>query len=140
VESNAQHVLPSLALNAGASSVHIAYFTQHADGTVDVDMANSMNRGNSFPNSRSIRITSMPFALAPSNIQLTASTSTNYDRTIQPCYVVGEYLNVKSANGALHVLWGDGRNTVTEPVNSLDPLSGQTHPQTDVFYQKVQAQ
>ncbi len=140
VGSNVQHVLPSLAIDADPTSVHVAYYTQHADGTVDVDMANSQNRGNSFPNNRSIRITSMPFALAPSNIQLTANTSTNYDRTIQPCYVVGEYLNVKYANGAQHVLWGDGRNTVTEPVNLLDPLSGQTHPQTDVFYQKVQAQ
>jgi hypothetical protein len=140
VGSNVQHVLPSLALDAGPNGVHVAYYTQHADGTVDVDLANSLDRGDSFPNNRSIRITSMPFALAPSNIQLTANTSTNYDRTIQPCYVVGEYLNVKSANGALHLLWGDGRNSVTEPVNSLDPLSGQTHAQTDVFYQKVQAQ
>jgi hypothetical protein len=140
VASDTHHVLPSLSLDAGGVGVHVAFYTQHADGTVDVDMANSLNRGTSFPYNRSIRVTSTPFALAPSNIQLTANTSTNYDRSIQPCYVVGEYLNVKSANGALHLLWGDGRNSVTEPVNSLDPLSGRTHAQTDVFYQKVQAQ
>lgn len=27
-----------------------------------------------------------------------------------------------------------------QPVNSLDPISGQTHPQEDVFFQKVKAQ
>ena len=138
--SDLHHVLPSLALDNGPNGVHVAFYTQHADGTLDVDMANSHDRGISFPYNRSIRVTSMPFALAPSNIKLSTSTSTNYDRIVDPCYVVGEYLNVKAANGALHVLWGDGRNNVTEPVNSLDPLSGQTHPQTDVFYQKVQAQ
>ena len=47
---------------------------------------------------------------------------------------------MKSANGTAHVLWGDTRNNVTEPVNALDPLSGQTHPQTDVFFQVVKAQ
>jgi hypothetical protein len=38
------------------------------------------------------------------------------------------------------VLWGDSRNTITEPVNLLDPLSGQTHPQEDVFFQLLQQQ
>jgi hypothetical protein len=32
------------------------------------------------------------------------------------------------------------RNTLTEPTNALDPISGQTHPQEDVFFQKVKAQ
>jgi len=36
--------------------------------------------------------------------------------------------------------WGDTRNQITEPVNTLDPISGQTHPQEDVFFQKVKAQ
>ena len=30
--------------------------------------------------------------------------------------------------------------TVTEPINPLDPLSGQTHTQQDVFFQAVKAQ
>jgi hypothetical protein len=32
------------------------------------------------------------------------------------------------------------RNLITEPVNALNPISGQTHPQEDVFVQKVKAQ
>jgi hypothetical protein len=32
------------------------------------------------------------------------------------------------------------RNLITEPVNALDPISGQTHSQEDVFFQKVKAQ
>ena len=53
---------------------------------------------------------------------------------------LGEYLSVTTANGATYALWGDTRNTVTEPVNALDPLSGVTHPQQDVFLQKLKAQ
>jgi hypothetical protein len=36
-------------------------------------------------------------------------------------------------------LWGDARNSVTEPVNPLDPISGLTHSQQDVFFQEVKA-
>jgi hypothetical protein len=38
------------------------------------------------------------------------------------------------------VLWGDTRNTLTEPVNKLDPISGQTHPQEGVFFQLLKEQ
>jgi hypothetical protein len=37
----------------------------------------------------------------------------------------------------VYVLWGDSRNSLTEPINALDPISGQTHPQEDVFFQAV---
>jgi hypothetical protein len=47
---------------------------------------------------------------------------------------------VKSANGSVYVLWGDARKNVTEPVNPLSPLSGQTHSQQDVMFQKVKTQ
>jgi hypothetical protein len=32
------------------------------------------------------------------------------------------------------------RNLLTEPVNVLNPISGQTHSQEDVFFQRVKAQ
>ena len=32
------------------------------------------------------------------------------------------------------------RNLITEPVNALDPISGQTHSKPDVFFQKLKAQ
>jgi hypothetical protein len=119
--------------------VHIAYYTQHSNGTIDVDLANSFD-GASFLANRLLRLTGSPMMLPPTNVILTANTSTNYDRTIQPCYALGEYLSIRSANGTVHAAWGDTHNTVTEPVNVLDPLSGQTHPQEDVFYRRVNAQ
>ena len=144
VATDVHHVLPSLAIDNDPNDVHVAYYTQHTDGTVDVDMANSHDRGESFPANRTVRITPSSFALAPTNIPLPLPldpfNTTNFDRTIRPCYSLGEYMSVKSANGATYALWGDGRNSVTEPVNPFDPISGQTHPQNDVFFQAVKAQ
>ena len=140
VAGDVHHVLPSLAIDQDPNDVHVTYYTQHTNGTVDLDMANSRDRGNSFLDNRALRISSASAALPPSNIRLTANTSTNYDRTIVPCYALGEYQGVATANGTVYTSWGDTRNVVTEPVNALDPLSGQTHAQTDVFFQKVKAQ
>jgi hypothetical protein len=81
--------------------------------------------------------------LPPTNIPLTNGptfTATNYDRQIAVCYALGEYQSVTTGNGTVYTGWGDTRNLVTEPVNPLDPISGQTHPQEDVFFQKVKAQ
>lgn len=140
VSGDNHHVLPALAIDEDGNDVHITYYTQHADGTVDLDMANSHDRGRTFPSRRVARVSDTPSALTPSNNQLTATTSTNFDRTIQACYDLGEYQSVITADGSVYVAWGDNRNTVTEPVNVLDPLSGQTHPQPDVFFQKVKTQ
>jgi hypothetical protein len=144
VPVNFRHVLPALSLDNDPNDVHVAYYTQHADGTVDVDLANSHDRGDSFPADRTVRVTAVPSTLAPTNIPIPTPTApfatTNYDRLIAPCYSLGEYLSTSSDNGSVHVLWGDLRNTVTHPVNALDPLSGQTHSQQDVVYQKVKAQ
>ena len=52
---------------------------------------------------------------------------------------LGEYLGVRSVNGMVAVLWGDTRNSVTHPINALDPLSGVTHAQEDAMFQKVKA-
>ena len=72
------------------------------------------------------------------NIHCTPTT--NYDRTILSGYSLGEYLRIRSFNGAQYALWGDARHTVQHPVNALDPLSGVTHTQQDVMFQKVKAQ
>jgi len=140
--TDVHHVLPSLAIDNDPNDVHISYYTQHTDGSVDVDLANSHDRGSSFPTDRAVRMTSTNFVLPPTVIRLTAAPTptTNYDRLIVAGYSLGEYLSVKSANGTVYALWGDCRNNVTEPVNSLDPISGQTHSQQDVFFQAVKAQ
>jgi hypothetical protein len=144
VATTIHHVLPSLAIDPDLNDVHVVYYTQHADGTIDVDMANSHDRGVSFPADRTLRVTSTSAALAPTNNPIPTGANpfatTNYDRLIVPCYSLGEYLSVKSINGRQHVLWGDLRNSITEPVNPLSPLSGVTHSQQDVFYQSVKAQ
>lgn len=142
VTTDAHHVLAALTIDNDPNDVHVLYYTQHRDESVDVDMANSRDGGASFLENRAVRVTSTNFVLPPTVIRLTAAPTptTNYDRTIQPGYSLGEYLSVRSANGSVYALWGDARNSVTEPVNALDPLSGVTHSQQDVFFQKVKAQ
>jgi hypothetical protein len=137
------HVLPSLAIDNNSNSVHVTYYTQHADDTIDLDMANSLDGGISFPANRNVRVTSTSAALPPTNIPLSNAPlfdATNYDRQVGVCYALGEYQSVTTANGSVYAAWGGTRNLVTEPVNALDPISGQTHPQEDVFFQKVKAQ
>jgi hypothetical protein len=141
--TDAQHVLPSLAIDTDPNDVHISYYTQHGDGTVDVDLANSHDRGVSFPIDRTLRVTSTSMSLPPTNVPLSnapAFNATNYDRQIAVCYALGEYQSVTTANGSAYVGWGDTRNQITEPTNPLNPISGQTHSQEDVFFQKVKVQ
>lgn len=141
--TDTHHVLPSLAIDNDPNDVHISYYTQHSNGTIDLDMANSHDRGNSFPANRTVRVTSTSFNLPPTNIPLSGApgfAATNYDRQIAVCYALGEYQSVTTANGSVYAGWGDMRNTITEPTDPLDPISGQTHPQEDVFFQKVKAQ
>ncbi|HSB63170.1 MAG TPA: sialidase family protein [Thermoanaerobaculia bacterium] len=145
-ETDLHHVVPSLALDTDPNDVHVSYYTQHGDETVDVDLANSRDRGDSFPSNRTLRVTSTSFALPPTvNRVFPASrtnfATTNYDDTIIPGYALGEYMSAKAANGSVYVLWGDCRNTVTEPFNPFIPyLSNLTHSQEDVFFQIVKAQ
>jgi hypothetical protein len=138
--TDTQHVFPALAIDNDPNDVHITYYTQHENSTLDLDMANSHDGGKTFPANRTARVTSTSMNLPPTNIPLSADTATNYDRTIQVCYALGEYQGVTTANGAVWTGWGDTRNDITEPVNPLDPISGETHPQEDVFVQKVKAQ
>src|SRR5262249_46891968 len=138
--NDVQHVLPSLTIDADPQSVHVTYYTQHAGGGIDVDMADSHHPGNTFPANRTVRVTpatrtvrvsSVTTALPPTNTVVSGNNTTNYDRSIRPCYALGEYQSVESATGRLHVAWGDMRNTVQQPVNPLDPISGLLHQQTD---------
>jgi hypothetical protein len=139
-----QHVLPALAIDQDPNGVHVTYYTQHSNGTIDLDMANSHDRGNSFPTNRTVRVTSESFNLPPTNIPIPTTAqpfaTTNYDREIAQCYALGEYQSVFTANGTVYAGWGDMRNLITEPINPLSPISGQTHSQEDVMVQKVKAQ
>src|SRR2546429_9867357 len=103
-------------------------------------MANARDGGSRSRGGGPLRATGTASPLPPTNNRLTATTTTNYDRTIVACYALGEYQSVTTANGSVYAAWGDSRNVVTHPINVFDPLSGVTHAQTDVFFQKVKAQ
>jgi hypothetical protein len=62
---------------------------------------------------------------------LGAHFTTNYDRTIRPCYNIGEYMTAASTGDDRTLFaWGDARNQWTSPPAS--PAAG-THSQPDVF-------
>jgi hypothetical protein len=142
--ADVHHVLPALAIDTDPTDVHITYYTQHSNRTVDLDMANSHDRGHTFPVDRIARVTSTSFNLPPTNIPIPSASNpfaaTNYDRQIAVCYALGEYQSVITANGFVYAAWADMRNLITEPVDALDPISGQTHSQEDVFFQALSAQ
>ena len=143
VTTDKHHVLPSLAIDQDPNDVHISYYTQHTDSSIDLDMANSHDRGQTFPADRTARVTETSFYLPPTNIPLSNGpvfSATNFDRQVAVCYSLGEYQGTTASNGSVYVGWGDARNQITEPINSLDPISGQTHPQQDVFFQGLRAQ
>jgi hypothetical protein len=49
-------------------------------------------------------------------------------------------MSAKAANGSVYIVWGDCRNSITEPPNPFIPfLSNLTHSQTDAFFQEVKA-
>jgi hypothetical protein len=143
VATDIHHVMPALVIDEDPNDVHVTYYTQHSNSSVDLDMANSHDGGSSFPADRTVRVSSTSFDLPPSNIPLTNAPSfraTNFDRLLAVCYALGEYQSVTTANGSVYAAWGDMRNLITEPINALDPISGQTHTEPDVFFQKVKAQ
>lgn len=137
VAGEPRHVYPAIAMTGGGEGVAINYYTQHADGTVDLDLVSTGKEDAS----NSIRVTNQSFNLVPSNIPIPTATqpfrTTNFDRNIVPCYDLGEYVGLFNNSGSLFAVWGGNPNLVTEPTNPLDPLSGQTHAQPDDFFQIV---
>jgi hypothetical protein len=137
------HVHPSLTAEEATDTneVSIAYYTQHTNGTVDVDMVTSYDSGITFAPNATRRLTSTHFSLPPTNIplpnDLNPFNTTNYDQVVAQCYALGEYLAVRTVDEQTYSLWGDDRRLIQEPVNKFDPLSGKTHPQEDVFFQLV---
>jgi len=58
VAGDKQHVLPALAIDNDPNDVHITYYTQHSNHTIDLEMANSHDRGDNFPSDRMVGVTS----------------------------------------------------------------------------------
>jgi hypothetical protein len=134
-----QHVHPSISVDSEGGQVTVGYYTQLASGKVRFDATTAeVNRedGRTTLGSRATAHLSPAFDLIPSNNPLpsppfVAHLTTNYDRTIRPCYDLGEYTTAtRVGDGRTLFSWGDNRNSWTSPPQS--PAAG-THAQPDVF-------
>ena len=136
-----QHVLPALSVDADGERVSVAYYVQQADGRIRVDLTTGkIGRGGRHFRAKSpARLSSVAFDLVPSNnpspIAFNAFLTTNYDRTVPPCYNLGEYLATTQQERSVLAAWGDNRNTWTSPSGS--PAVG-PHAQPDVFFQQTE--
>jgi hypothetical protein len=133
-----QHVHPSISVDPSGSLVTVGYYTQLASGQVRFDATTSLaltlgGKTAVFP-LRSASL-SPAFDLIPSNnplpaVPFGAHRATNYDRTIQACYDLGEYTTASRLDGRTIFAWGDNRNSWTGPAASIAPG---VHSQPDVF-------
>src|SRR5262249_47157341 len=155
VQKDLHHVLPILAINEEPSddqlTVYISYYTQHRDGTVDVDMASADQDDNAFTFT-AVRVTTTPSGLAPTNIPLPTAddpfNTVNFDFAYVSCANLGEYMSARVANGISYVMWTDSRSMITEPTDQcrqslnldLHLPRCKIHPQQDIFFQAVPAQ
>ncbi len=145
-----RNVTPAIALGrfAGETAlplpsprdVHISYYTQRSDGSMVMNLARSRDRGASFPAALKRQLSSTAFELAPTNVPLPVAgnpyQTTNYNRLKPTCTSLGDYTGLSVGLGTVHAAWSDSRASFTQPVDALDPISGQTHPKEDVYYRK----
>src|SRR5205085_10149464 len=88
-----RHGNPAITADDQGMDVHISYYTQHSDGTLDLDLAQSRDGGRTFASSEIMRVTTGPSQLAPTNNPLGTPDSlvtANYN-TFVACYSLGEY-------------------------------------------------
>ncbi len=132
-----QHVHPTIAVGANGQ-LAVGYYTQLASGQLRVDAVTAvLNEQRGFLAGARVTSLSPAFDLTPSNIAVPALGpifTTNYDRTIRPCYDIGEYMTATSNGQGVLFAWGDNRNSWTSPPAS--PAAG-THSQPDVFATQV---
>jgi hypothetical protein len=137
-----QHVHPAITIDEDGAQAEVAYHVQQADGKLRVDLARGEVNGHAvqFKASNTAHVSSVAADLPPTNnpIPLVAPQrpfrTTNYDRTVQPCYAIGEYLSITKGDDGLATAWGDLRNSWTSAPGS--PTTG-THSQPDVFFQRL---
>ncbi len=131
-----QHVHPAIATDPLGIRVTVGYYAQQADGQLRVDAVSGIpfaSNGGVGLIGRDVRRLGPANELIPSNNLIPAfgpNATTNYDRTIRPCYNLGEYTAATQSLGGPIFVFGDNRNTWTSPPQS--PAAG-THTQPDVF-------
>jgi hypothetical protein len=135
-----QHVFPSLALTQNGNRVWIGYYVQQLDEKLRTDLALLHVDGKNLRLDQITGLSDIAFDLTPSNIQLTATKDTNFDRAVRACYDIGEYMSVTgqqrggSSTDGVVAAWGDNRNRWTGPPGSPAPY---THARADVFFGRV---
>ena len=139
--SEPQHVHPAVSINENGSQVTVGYYSQLAGGQLRVNAATvGIRHDGDFKNGdRDVTHLGPAFDLIPSNLALphppfVAHLTTNYDRTIRPCYNIGEYMAAARTEGGTVLAYGDNRNSWTSPPAS--PAAG-THSQPDVFASRI---
>jgi len=136
-----QHVLPGLSVDADGKRVSVGYYVQQADGRIRVDLSTGTlgRAGRRFQATSPARLSGVAFDLIPSNNPVpsafNAFLTTNYDRTVPPCYNLGEYIATTQQEESVLAAWGDNRNTWTSPSGS--PAAG-PHAQPDVFFHRTE--
>jgi len=137
-----QHVHPSVSVDDDGEHVQVGYYTQQADERLRTDLLLAEVGGKGLEIEDVHALSRGAFDLIPSNIPLPSAATpfrtTNYDRLVQPCYNIGEYMSVVLAGKgkpSAQSAWGDNRQLWTSPPGS--PLFGtalETHAQPDVFF------
>jgi hypothetical protein len=132
-----QHVHPSITVDRLGLRVTVGYYSQLASGQLRFDAASALVVGVRKALVVGLHNTAVgpAFDLIPSNIPIPTAANpnltTNYDRTIRPCYDIGEYQSAtRTLDDRAILAWGDNRNSWTSPPQS--PAAG-THSQPDVF-------
>jgi hypothetical protein len=137
-----QHVHPAISVNSSGSQVAVGYYSQLANGKLQVNATTaSLEREHRSFRLEDRQVTHLGPAndLIPSNNPLDPKVfgpnfTTNYDRTIRPCYDIGEYMTTTRTEGKTLFSYGDNRNSWTSPPQS--PAAG-THSQPDVFANRL---
>jgi hypothetical protein len=136
-----QHVHPAVSLAGDGGKLSVSYYVQQADQRLRTDIAHFAVSNNGLKLNARSALSSTTFALTPSNIVRTPTSTTNFDRLIQTCYDIGEYQTLARSRGDnddnMIAAWGDNRQTWVGPAGS--PAPG-PHPQPDVFTMRTQAQ
>ena len=130
-----QHFQPALAVDAATRDIHVSYYVQHADETIDTELS-TLREADGYTTIHVTRLTSKPSTIPPSLENLGAGTW-NYDIISFPCYSMGHYMQLRADAGMAYATWTDARNLITHAVDPRDPLSGQTHSQPDVYFRAV---
>lgn len=137
-----EHVMPTLV--ADRDELHLAYYTEHSDGTLDVEIVNLGEERCSLPVGHTTQVNSRSFTLPPANIPAPTPrlpfATLNYDFFSAPCMGLGTRFGMTMSRGRVYAVWADSRNLMTEPTHPLDPLSGRTHPQVDIFFREARSE